>query len=186
MASLNIEWLFLQIYNLFTKGVHIAAPGSGFKNTIVFILSFVSVIFLAIIVYSVIRLKERQRENHHEYHSKIHHMNGHKEQSVENQKWLTVLEHINSGNPADWRLAIIEADNMLDNLTVELGLVGENLGERLKNASPNHFKSLDSAWEAHKIRNRVAHDGLAYHLSYREAKKTIENYENVFSEFEIV
>jgi hypothetical protein len=187
MPSLNLDWLFLKIYNLFTKGIQIhVGPHNGLVNTIVFILSLIAVIFLAVTIYSVMRLKERNHENHKRYHEAIHAAGAHKHTKQDNKKWTTVIAHIKSTHSSDWRLAIIEADNMLDTLTQELGLVGADLGERLKYASVSHFKTLDAAWEAHKVRNKIAHEGLSFDLPYRDAKKAIEQYESVFREFNIL
>jgi hypothetical protein len=161
-------------------------PHNGLVNTIVFILSLIAVIFLAVTIYSVMRLKERNHENHKRYHEAIHAAGAHKHTKQDNKKWTTVIAHIKSTHSSDWRLAIIEADNMLDTLTQELGLVGADLGERLKYASVSHFKTLDAAWEAHKVRNKIAHEGLSFDLPYRDAKKAIEQYESVFREFNIL
>lgn len=177
-----LDWFFLKIYNLFTSGVTIHGPGQGFKNTIIFLLSLIGIFFLGIVIYSVIRLKERRKMEHEEYHKKIHAAGQVHYDEKETKEWDAVLKHIESDNPGDWRVAIIEADKMLDSLTKELDLVGEDLGERLKNASVHHFKNINNAWEAHKVRNRIAHEGLSYDLSYREAKKTIELYESVFKD----
>ncbi len=49
-----------------------------------------------------------------------------------------------------------------------------------------NFKTLDNAWEAHKLRNRIAHEGMGYDVEYREAKKAIELYESVFKEFDYI
>lgn len=181
-----LDWFFLKIYNLLTQGVHIGGPGQGFKNTIIFLLSLIGIFFVGVIIYSVTRLKERHKLNNDKYHDAIHHAETAHQSEKDSQKWNEIIKHIKSDNSGDWRIAIIEADNMLDALTRHLGLVGNDLGERLKNASPNHFRNLDNAWTAHKVRNKIAHEGLSFNLSYREAKKTIELYESVFKEFEII
>ncbi len=72
---------------------------------------------------------------------------------------------------------------MLEELTDELGFEGENLGERLKSTNKEKFKSLDDAWEAHIVRNRIAHEGLAYEITKREANRIVALYQNVFYEF---
>lgn len=186
MASLNIEYLFLKIYDLFHKGekVVVNTDPSGFKIFIVTLFSLISIAFIAVIIYSMVRLKERRAADHHKLHLAVHSASHHKKEEKENKRWKMVLDFITSDSPSDWRIAVIEADNILDDLTKELGLVGDNLGERLKNASVSHFKTLDNAWEAHKTRNKIAHEGMAYEISYREAKKAIELYESVFNEFE--
>jgi hypothetical protein len=186
MRSLNLEYIFLKIYNLFTSPHSLEGKFVGLKNTIVFILSIVAVFFLALIIYSFMRLKEREKENHHRIHHAIINAGQKKEEKGTNKKWQMVLDLITSANPSDWRLAIMEADTLLDTVTKDIGLIGADLGERLKNASPDHFKTLDNAWEAHKIRNRVAHDGLAYQMPYKDAKRAIALYESVFSEFKVI
>jgi hypothetical protein len=62
---------------------------------------------------------------------------------------------------------------------VEQGFTGTSLGERLKSAK---FDTLQNAWEAHKIRNTIAHDS-SFDLTKREAKRAIQNYSLVFNEF---
>src|SRR3989344_2053949 len=56
---------------------------------------------------------------------------GEEEKIVEakNKKWEQVLKYMNSGSASDWRLAIIEADVMLDELLRTLGYLGESVGE---------------------------------------------------------
>jgi hypothetical protein len=109
-----------------------------------------------------------------------------KQQTKEEVRWAQVRQHIASENPNDWRLAIIEADIMLDELVARLPYVGTTLGERLKQANRSNFATLDDAWEAHKMRNRIAHDGSAFDLTHREAQKTIARYENVLREFHVL
>ncbi len=108
------------------------------------------------------------------------------EKSVLNEKWEIVLKHINSENPADWRLAIIEADIMLEDLLQASGYHGETVGDRLKAVEPSDMLTLDNAWEAHKIRNRIAHSGSDFDLNEREAKRVVTLFESVFKEFEII
>lgn len=101
-------------------------------------------------------------------------------------KWRMVLKHMSSKNPSDWKIALIEADTILDALVERAGFPGATLGERLKNADRGVFRSLDFAWEAHKVRNRIAHEGSNFILSERDAKKAISEYEEVFREFDYI
>jgi hypothetical protein len=93
-----------------------------------------------------------------------------------------VFNHSDSDNPNDWKLAIIEADIILDGALKQKGYPGVSLGERLKNVSPQQLGSLQDAWEAHKVRNRIAHDGADFVLTKRIAQETINRYQRVFSE----
>ncbi len=109
-----------------------------------------------------------------------------KEENITNQKWEKVLAHVESLNESDWRIAIIEADIILDELLDKLSLPGDSIGEKLKAVEKSDFRTLDDAWEAHKSRNRISHDGQEYILNQREAKRVIGLYEKVFKEFEII
>lgn len=93
-----------------------------------------------------------------------------------------VMTHSNSENPNDWKLAIIEADIILDDLLKLKGIPGASLGERLKNIAPQQLNAIQDAWEAHKIRNRIAHDGADFVLTKRIAQETINRYRRVFGE----
>jgi hypothetical protein len=87
---------------------------------------------------------------------------------------------------SDWKIAILEADSILDELLEDLGYVGANLGERLKAVPKGSVKNLEAAWSAHKVRNRIAHDTAAASLDKREAIDTIGNFERVFREFDYI
>jgi hypothetical protein len=68
---------------------------------------------------------------------------------------------------------------LLDEILIEQGFTGTNLGERLKSAN---FDTIQNAWEAHKVRNAIAHDPH-FELTKRETKRVIQNYSLVFNEF---
>lgn len=93
-----------------------------------------------------------------------------------------VLAHIASPNPNDWKLAIIEADVILDEALKQIGYSGGSLGERLKSISTTQLSTLNEAWEAHKVRNRIAHEGADFVLTKRIAEETINRYRRVFNE----
>ena len=100
----------------------------------------------------------------------------------ENSRWKDVTSHIKSANPNDWRLAIIEADILLEESLHEIGLAGNTIGEKLKGASTTQLRSLDDAWKAHKVRNEIAHAGADFVLTQRIAQETINQYQRVFVE----
>ncbi len=151
--------------------------------TIFVILSYiVSAIFLFLYVYASIELNEL--DEHEEAHIKA------SEQAYERQRtggatpnrFADMQNHISSDNPNDWKLAIIEADIILDEALKRQGYAGNSLGERLRSVSPMSMKTLDDAWEAHKVRNDIAHSGVDFVLTQKLARETIVRYERVFTE----
>ena len=99
-----------------------------------------------------------------------------------NSRIQDMLDHIASDSPSDWKLAIIEADIILDEVLKDAGYGGTSLGERLKSISPEQLRSLDDAWQAHKVRNQIAHGGADFILTQRLAQDTIKQYRRVFHE----
>lgn len=98
-------------------------------------------------------------------------------------RWQEVLASLNSKEPTVWRHAIMEADKILEEIVARLPVAGNTLGERLKNVEPGDFLTINEAWEAHKVRNRIAHEP-GFQLSEREAKLAVERYRKVFEEFD--
>src|SRR3989338_3690952 len=170
----------------FFQGVYrFIFEGSTLKN----ILAGFSIFFITVIAYCFIRLLEvRKKEKKHLKHEIAEYAQRRTEKEKrreegegvsKNERWRKVLTYIFSTNSADWKLAIIEADSMLESLLEELGFRGENL----KPATQETFRPLSAAWEAHTVRNKIAHEGLGYDISQHEAKRIIALYEQIFREF---
>lgn len=157
------------------------------KNFSFALSTLLSLLFLTGIVYSVIRSsqvhsKQRVAERRIESPAQV----AATAQDHVNRRWERVLAHVQSDSPADWRLAILEADIMLSELLERMGYAGENVGEKLKTIEKSDFNSIDDAWEAHKVRNIIAHQGSDYVLSRREAQRVVSLYANVFREFRYI
>lgn len=71
-------------------------------------------------------------------------------------KWAQIEQLQSQGNTG-WQLAILEADKLLDQALKQSGYSGQTMGERLKSAR-RAFKNVDHVWQAHKVRNQMAHE----------------------------
>lgn len=103
-----------------------------------------------------------------------------------NPRWERILEHINSEHPSDWKIAILEADIMLDEVLDVQGYRGETMSDKLKQVERSDFLTIDQAWEAHKVRNQIAHEGAEFLINEREARRIIDLYRQVFEEFQYI
>jgi hypothetical protein len=101
----------------------------------------------------------------------------------ENERWAHIKTLIASASSSDWRQAVIEADIMLEEMLRAIGYDGSTIGDMLKNVDPADFLTLEEAWEAHKVRNQIAHRGLEFQLERNQAERTVGLYEKVFKEF---
>lgn len=110
----------------------------------------------------------------------------HAHKGSKNVRWEGIQTRIAENNPEAWRLAIIEADILLDETLTNAGYVGKSIGEKLKTANPLSFTTVQDAWEAHKVRNEIAHAGSDFVLTKRIAQETLVRFERVFSEFGVI
>ncbi len=161
---------------------------AGMKQfgTICIILSIpLSVALIIGIVYCVQQLKAIRKKEHDLYDLKVEEAfeTGVKGDATLSKRWESVMRQIESNNQNDWRQAIMEADIILDDLLNKMEYHGESIGEKLKRVEKADFNTLDEAFEAHRFRNRIAHDGSAKDVSQYEAKRIINLYKKVFEEF---
>lgn len=110
----------------------------------------------------------------------------HEGRAAKNSRWDAILVRVSENNPESWRVAIIEADILLDETLTNAGYVGKSLGEKLKSANPQSMKTIQDAWEAHKVRNEIAHVGSDFVLTKKTAQETIVQFERVFREFGVI
>ena len=74
------------------------------------------------------------------------------------EAWAAVQKHFFAGDPNDLKIAVMEADNILNDALRYAGIRGTNLGEKLKNIKCSHMPNLEDVWDAHKLRNEIAHE----------------------------
>jgi hypothetical protein len=74
------------------------------------------------------------------------------------EAWAAVQKHFFAGDVNDLKIAIVEADNILNDALRYAGVRGVNLGDRLKNIKHGTMPNLEDVWTAHKLRNEIAHE----------------------------
>lgn len=78
-------------------------------------------------------------------------------------KWLSIDQMANSGDQAQKKQAIIQADMLLDDILKQAGVAGNNMGERLKTAASIMSKTIyNQLWQAHKKRNELVHENGSF------------------------
>jgi hypothetical protein len=95
-------------------------------------------------------------------------------------RFLAIENKLRKENPTSFSLAVIEADKLLDRALTEAGVPGNTLGERLKK-NPNKFSEINSVWNAHKLRNYIAHEPDA-DISYTQAKNAIDSFKQALKD----
>lgn len=102
-----------------------------------------------------------------------------KHRPAKNARWERIEKLVSSSNQSDWRVAILEADSILDELLIKAGCSGDDIGERLRSLNEQTFPYLSLAWQVHKLRNVIAHE-TTYDLQKGETEDTIDGYHLIF------
>ncbi|MES2409301.1 MAG: hypothetical protein V4509_03300 [Patescibacteria group bacterium] len=160
-------------------------------NTVQVFSIFISLLFVVGIIYYNIKLGELMHHGHGHGHGDNGHGELHGAHAVAvphapDKRWLSIQDHLHSHNESDWRLAIIESDIVLSEMLGRMGYVGSTIADKLKMVEKSDFNTIDDAWEAHKVRNRIAHDGATFKLPQHEAERVVGLYQKVFEEFHFI
>lgn len=97
--------------------------------------------------------------------------------------WAKITARLETGLESEYKLAVIEADSMLNDILKRMGFGGETLGERLEKLTTAILPNLEQIWKAHKIRNNIVHDP-DYRLTLDEARRVLGIYEQALRDLE--
>lgn len=89
--------------------------------------------------------------------------------------FLAIENSLTKENPQSYNMAVVEGDKLLDKALMEMGLPGRTMGERLKKCGKEKFTQTNAVWNAHKLRNQIAHEP-GFKLEYHQAKHALAVY----------
>ena len=93
--------------------------------------------------------------------------------------WDKITARLDTGLESEYKLAVTEADDMMDDILKRMSITGETLGEKLKNLTSATLPNIEEIIESHQVRNNIVHNP-DYELSLDEAKKLLAVYEKAF------
>lgn len=105
-------------------------------------------------------------------------------QHIARKQWMTLVEKLEQQTePRDYKLAIIEADALVDYVLQEHGYIGETMADRIRAIQPGDMATvgIEELWVAHKVRNDIAHSPQRI-VSSREGQETLRRYKHVLEE----
>ncbi|MBI2124014.1 MAG: hypothetical protein HYU04_02150 [Candidatus Wildermuthbacteria bacterium] len=94
-------------------------------------------------------------------------------------KWKNVVKRLETASEEEYKLAVLEADGMLDQALKRMNFAGDTLTDRLQKVSTGIIANLSEVRQANAIRNNIVHDPN-YRLTLSEARRIIEIYEAAF------
>jgi hypothetical protein len=98
-------------------------------------------------------------------------------------RWEEIKRHVSSANPAEWKFAVLEADKLVDFVLDRAGFPGETMGEKLMAIDQSQIATIQGLWQAHKLRNQIAHD-MNYFIRDVDARKAVEQFEATLMELQ--
>jgi hypothetical protein len=99
------------------------------------------------------------------------------------KNWKKITARIDTGLESEYKLAVIEADNMLNEILNKMGYGGESLGERLEKLTAATLPDIEGIREVHQVRNNIIHDPN-YKLSLNETRRLLDIFEKAFKDLE--
>ena len=138
-----------------------------------------SLIFAIVLMWLVLRSKEKIADKLEEIKMELHPSKP--GEGKYDARWKEVREHLTSFREAEWKFALIEADKIAEAVLEEAGFLGETIGEKMMAINRDQLNSIDDLWQAHKVRNLIAHDPN-YEVKYAEVRGAIEKYEKALRE----
>ncbi|MEK7452628.1 MAG: hypothetical protein AAB614_00135 [Patescibacteria group bacterium] len=184
MQNTQVDFLINATEGVANSGVFQSDAFLAFFWIIKFIFLTLAVIFFLHIIYLIFKINTIQGEFKF-YKDLLTKKNTFQHKGEFAVKWRIVKERAYKIQEAEYKLAIIEADKLFDDLLKKMNLKGNDMGERLKNINNELLPSIDRVWKSHKIRNKIAHEP-DFHLSYNDAQDVIKNYEVALYELKIL
>ncbi len=102
-----------------------------------------------------------------------------------NKEWDNIMKRLDSKDEANYKLAVIEADKLLDTVLKKLTIPGSTMGERLKAIPSGQLPSIDNVWKVHKLRNHIVHT-TDFILTDNKAKQAMTIYKQAFKELKVL
>jgi hypothetical protein len=101
------------------------------------------------------------------------------------EQWGRIKGRLESENESEYKVAIIEADSIIDDLIARMGYKGTNMGERLASIPAGQLDEMDEMKAAHEIRNRIIHEE-DFKVDREFAKDVLKKYEHLLRHFEVL
>ena len=91
-------------------------------------------------------------------------------------RWGEIERQAAADSEMSLKIAVMEADKLLDHALKAMAMPGTTLGERLKYAAYRYPK-IRNVWGAHRLRNQLAHES-SFYLEPSMARRAIRDFKD--------
>lgn len=97
------------------------------------------------------------------------------------KRWKKIMKRVEEGGTeSDYKLSIMEAETMFNDILEEMGYSGDTLEERLEQLGPSALPNRKEVLKAHKIRNSVARDP-DYEVDLEKTQEVLNSFEKALT-----
>ncbi|MFH0814680.1 MAG: hypothetical protein V1902_01115 [Candidatus Falkowbacteria bacterium] len=100
------------------------------------------------------------------------------------RRWNEICGMVKVRKEMNYKLAVIEADKLLDHILKAMNFQGDTMGDRLKLAIYRFPKLRKVVW-AHRVRNQIVHE-VNYSLRYGVARLLLKLYKNALKHLRVL
>lgn len=99
-------------------------------------------------------------------------------------QWRKIMRRLDTGTVAEYKLAIIESDTLLDQMLKKMRLAGDNMDERLQSITPLMISNVEDLKNAHQVRNSIVFEP-DYKLNLQETRRVLAVYQKTFESLDL-
>lgn len=100
-------------------------------------------------------------------------------------RWESIKRRLEDKSMASGKLALVEADKMLDEILGKLGYSGKDAGEKVKSIKPGQLVGIEDMRETQVLHKKIIEDPT-YETSLEELKVALQVYGRVFRGLEVI
>lgn len=96
------------------------------------------------------------------------------------KRWQEIESMLDRPGEMNYKLAVMEADKLLDFILKSMSMAGKDMGERIRFATFKYGR-LRKVWWAHVLRNQLVHEAT-FSLDRATAKRAIKTFRHALEE----
>lgn len=100
------------------------------------------------------------------------------------ERWENIRGRLESANVSQYKVAVLEADALADEVLDGIGYAGATMTEKLQSVLGGQLETKELLAEAHEVRNQIIHDPH-YVLTREDATRYLVLFEKFFDEVEL-
>jgi hypothetical protein len=94
------------------------------------------------------------------------------------KRWDKITGRLSSGDVSQYKIAVLEADALVDDILAGIGYKGQNMGEKFDQMESTHLDSHhETLKDAHSVRNRIVQEA-DFSIDQQTAHNVLAVYED--------